>query len=426
MADYYVSSAAWAAIAQFAASGVYTVGNIVRPLTAPAQGHEYAFRCTTAGTASTEPVWPAANNATITTGGATFTNVSGQAAYGWSAAAGTLWAIAVANSSRPAVGDRVFLSSDHSESITVAGISTLTYAFTAAAWGSIQIISVNRAGSVPPVAADALSGAALIANFTGSANSYILEAFCNLYWQGITFQVAGTPSGGASFTFNASGTKAHYLRNCAIVLGVSTVASKIYAGQTARVTLDNTTVQFSNVGSFIGTAGGFMWDLRWINTPSAVLGTVPTTLFSTAAGALLATCQGVDLSAVTGTLVTGAVSTATMAKYLFDSCRIAPGVVRFSTPGTASPAVEEAELVNCFDGTNIISERHTAAGDVTTDQSTTMTGGAQDDVGLFSVKLVSSVRCDPWAMTLDSFWMDVENTTIGSARTATVEIISSA
>src|SRR5262249_62161150 len=116
MADWYVSSAAWTAIAQFATSTAYSVGNIVRPLTAPAATAQYAFRCTTAGTSSTEPAWPSGNNSTITSGGATFTNVSGQSTYGWTAAAGSLPSLSYTGPNRFALGDRVFISSDHSES----------------------------------------------------------------------------------------------------------------------------------------------------------------------------------------------------------------------------------------------------------------------------------------------------------------------
>ena len=150
MADWFVSSVAYAAIAQWAASHAYSIGDIVRPLTAPAAGHAYAFRVTTAGTSTTEPTWPTANNSTVTAG-ATFTNVSGQAAYGWSAPAGDLYSLSNVVSNRPVAGDRVFLSSDHAENFTTA----ITYAFGVSAFGLIQIVSVNRAGAVPPCAADA-------------------------------------------------------------------------------------------------------------------------------------------------------------------------------------------------------------------------------------------------------------------------------
>jgi hypothetical protein len=419
VADWYVSSAAWTAIAQFAASTAYTVGQIVRPLTAPAFTAQWAFRCTTAGTSGAEPSWASAatNNATVTTGGATFTNVSGQSTYGWSAAAGNLFEMTFsAPSGRLAVGDRVFISSDHSETS-----SNPSYGLNngGPAFGLISVISVNRAGSVPPVAADALSGATIVS----SSGTLILEPYSNDYWQGVTFTLGGTTS---SLQLANSGNKSHYFKNCTFLFTTSTTTAFLTMNNPAGVTFDNTTVQFNAAGQSINLGNnGYACDFKWINTPTATLGTAPTNLFGGSSPAQVSvTCRGVDLSAVTTTLYYGLNRTA-FGKVLFDSCRIATGVARLGTT-LYNSANDEVELVNCFDGTNILSERHTPAGDVTTDKSTTMVSGAQDDVGLYSLKLVSSSRCDAWGMTLDSFWMDVELTTVGSMRTATVEIISSA
>lgn len=402
MPDWYVSSAAWTAIAQFA-TGSYSVGQIVRPLTAPAFNAQYAFRCTTAGSASAEPTWTSAasNNQTVTaTGGAVFTNVSGQSTYGWSAAAGTV--ASLTNNTRFTVGDRAFLSSDHSETNTSGG-----YSFTGGAFGLIQIISVNRAGSVPPVAADQLSGATITMN-SGSA---VLDAQSDLYWQGITFATNNV------LFFNNSGSKAHYLRNCALQL-TGGGANRIGTANIAKVTLDNTTVSFSGTGQAIGNG---QLEFVWLNTPSALLGTVPTTLFQP--NIWSATCRGVDLSTLTTAILNNSNSVAQ--KILLDSCRIASGVSRFTMPGAPFVA-DEVELVNCYDGTNVLSERHTAAGDLTTNRSTTMVGGAQDDSGLFSHQMVSSARADGFTYTFDSFWLDIENTLVGASHTATVEIVSSA
>jgi hypothetical protein len=152
---------------------------------------------------------------------------------------------------------------------------------------------------------------------------------------------------------------------------------------------------------------------------------MPTTLFTiNINGLLLGALRGLDLSAVTGTLCGGTPSASTPQKVLFDSCKIASGVVRLAT--NVSDSLDEVELVNCYDGTNFLSERHTTAGDLTTDRSTTMVGGVQDVVGQFAHKLISNAHSDPWTMTLNSFWLDVENTAVGASKTATVEIISSA
>jgi hypothetical protein len=100
------------------------------------------------------------------------------------------------------------------------------------------------------------------------------------------------------------------------------------------------------------------------------------------------------------------------------------GVARYSLTGVAN-CYDEVELVNCYDGTSILNERYQPAGSVVTERTITLSGGAQDDVGIFSHKLVSNTNIDKYVNPLNSFWLDVENTAIGAANTATVEIISS-
>lgn len=424
MSDWYVSSVAWSAITAWAASTAYTVGQIVRP-TAPATlAQYYAFRCTVAGTSgTTEPTWSGSsnNNATIVSGGATFTNVTGQSAYGWAAAGGTL--LTFNNSTRGLVGDRIFVSSDHTETT----VST-SYQFnnTTAAFGLMQIISVNRAGSVPPVAVDIQSGASVTA---ASTNSLALDAHCDMFWQGFTFTVGGSSAIHLFFNNALAAGKSHYLKNCSLIVSTTGATSKIGTNNTARVTLDNTTVRFGATGQTIASNGsGTSLELQWINTPSAIGGsTFPTTLLNNpTGGSLQVTCRGVDLSAIAGTLLSAPSTAAQQTKVLLDSCKIASGVTRYGTPAVGTVAHDEIELVNCHDGTNVINERHTAAGDVTIDRSTTMTGGAQDDVGAYSLKLVSSSRSDYCTLPLDAFWLDVGNSATGSSKTATVELISSA
>lgn len=390
------------------------MGQIVRPLTAPAFNAQFAFRCTTAGTASTEPSWPGGNNQTVTTGGATFTNVSGQGAYGWSAAVGNLYCVSNSGGNRPVVaGDRIFLSSDHSETNAVGNP---IYAFgPSGGYGLIQLISVNRAGSVPPAQADALSGATI----TVTSGGFYIDAWTDCYWQGINFVYATT---GTGFLFNSGGLKRGYFRNCSFYLNSTNGGSRITINNTADVTWDNTTVQFANVAHAI-QGGSFGYDFTWINTPSAIQGsTIPTFLFNPSTSGMLATLRGVDLSALNTTLWVANSSIAN--KLLLDSCRIAGGVTRYGV-NTLNTTADVVELVNCFDGSNILSERRTPSGALTTNRTTTLVGGAQDDVGLFSHQMVSNANSDFLTLCLDSFWMDVEQSAVGASHTATVELISS-
>ena len=84
------------------------------------------------------------------------------------------------------------------------------------------------------------------------------------------------------------------------------------------------------------------------------------------------------------------------------------------------------ELINCYDGSAILNESNQPAGAVTTERTITLAGGATDDIGIFSHKLVSGTNIDKFVNLLEGFWLDVEYQTTGSPKTATVEIISSA
>lgn len=411
MADWYASSTAHAAVPQWAATTAYTVGQFVRGLATPAEGQKYVQRCTIAGTSGgTEPSWSAGDTATTISGTATFTNVTGQSAYGWSAPAGNLVTLSATVVPRAAAGDRVFVSSDHSESIVV---SSLIFGV-AAGWGAISIISVNRAGTVPPGAADVLPGAVV----TRSAVSNNFEAMTPVFYQGITFNL------GASVNyFNAGYTKSYYFKDCAFVMANASV-SKLTGNNPRDVTFDNTTYQVTNAASVM-EGGQYSGNFTWLNTPSAIPGTPPTTLLNSGSGAGgQFTLRGVDLSAITGTLVAAGASDAPI-RVLLDECRIAAGVTRMYTPAAGAAAGDLVELVNCFNGTNVVNERYRAAGALTTDRTTTMSNGAIDATGAFSFKLVSSSRSDRFVEALDTFFFDLEYPTIGVSKTATVEIISS-
>ena len=415
MADWYVSSAAYAAITAFVPSVAYSIGDIRKP-TSPALKAQWVFRCTTAGTASTEPSWPTANNSTITTGGATFTNITGQSTYGWAAAAGDIpTVIGAVGTFRFAAGDRIFVSSDHSETQTAAsvyGTGTATASYSVG-----QVLSVNRAGSTPPVAVDLTAGAAVAC----SGGSLTFEAAFPVYHFGVTYSCSGT----TGIIFNTTSFKTNHFDTCQLYLsGAASSLAKIANSNSASVVLFNTTLRFANTGQTFANSTG-IFEVTWLSTSSAIAGaTIPVLLFvqGSNTSTMNITARGVDLSAITNTLVT---NTNSGAKTLFDSCRIASGVTRYSTTSVGTTR-DEVDLVNCYDGINFISERYQPSGTVTTEFTITLSGGATDNVGTFSHKMVSNANVDKYVNTLNGFWMDVNYTTTGSSKTATVEIISSA
>lgn len=417
MADWYVSSAAYATYTAFQTSHAYSIGDIIVP-TAPTAKNKIVLRCTTAGSsAGSEPSWSNNNNATTTSNTAVFTNVTGQSAYGWTAAAGDLLTLngSGTGTNRYSAGDRTFVSSDHSESQSSGSYGSGSSI--SGGYGLLQFICVNRAGSTPPVAADVTTGATI----TGTSG-LIIYCRVNAYMYGFSFVQTGA---GSAINFNDNSLqfqKSLYFQSCTFYQNNNN-ASSSYAGFNCKVILDNTTLQFGNTGQTISSTNN---EFVWVNTPSAIPGaTLPTVLFTEGAGSNVintVTARGVDLSAITGTLVKSNGGPAS--RYLFDSCKIASASTRYSNAASAN-TTDIIELVNCFDGTNQISESYQVPGTITTERTITLSGGAADNVGGFSHKLVSGSNVDKFVNTLNSFWMDLNYTTTGSSKTATVEIISS-
>jgi hypothetical protein len=245
-----------------------------------------------------------------------------------------------------------------------------------------------------------------------------------VYHYGMNYVYTGTATAG--ITFNATGSKAHYLDACQLYLNTSTASVRIQSGTTENIILNNSTVRFGATTQ--GFGGGNSWEVTWLNTASPIAGaTMPAILFNMfTATNMTVTARGVDFSAITGSLV-GNSATETN-RVLLDSCRIASGVTRYNltSPIPVTNTRDLVELVNCYDGTNFISESYQPSGAVTTEFTITLSGGAQDNVGAFSHKMVSNANIDKYVNPLNGFWMDVNNTAIGSSHTATVEIISSA
>jgi hypothetical protein len=412
MTDWYISSAAYATYAAFQTLHTYAVGDIIVP-TAPAEKAMWVFRCTTAGlTDVTEPTtWNSTNNAITKSGTATFTNITGQSAYFWQAAAGDIPTL----SGRPKRDDLLFVSSDHIESHT--GFVSFG--------GPYKTLCVNRAGSTPPVEADLTTGALLSCPTQLGINNST-----NTYFYGITFSL--TDDSGSEISIgggNSGGTI--YLKNCQLWLdnaGSTTIGGEA-TGNTASLIMDNTTVNYGYFGQFFTINYDVSFDLTWINTPNAFSGVAPSILFLGLGGLLrffgnrfTGTYRGVDLSACYNLFAYGAFGNGH--KYLLESCKINPSNNRWRDDQVTGTC-DYLELVNCFDGTHYLNEIWSAPGSVTTEFSITLAGGAADDVGAFAHNMTSSLLIDQYVGTLNGFWMDIENLDVGVSKTASVEIISS-
>jgi hypothetical protein len=245
----------------------------------------------------------------------------------------------------------------------------------------------------------------------------------NTYWEGLH-----SPSGRrTNISFVGAGHKSHYFKNSAFVIATTNASQGTIGGAGGAATFDNTTVQFSSAtNQSVGTSSTIALELTWINTPNAIQGaTIPNTMFASpiSNANFQIACRGVDLSAVTGTLM-GA--TNLNSKVLLDSCKIAAGVLRMTVGAAAGDSTALLELVNCWDGINVINERNTQGGNVAQDRGAYLSSGAADDIGSYSLRASTSSRADFAVLPIDFFAFDVENTITGVSKTATVEIVSSA
>lgn len=387
-------------------------------LDAVAAGNERCFRCSTAGTsAASEPAWTLTKAATTTSNTAIFTECTGNSSHQrdngatttWTAPAARIYPIIVTGTPFSAAGDSIYVSSDHAETSS----ANTTLAAAAGAFAQTIILSVTKAGSVPPVAADITSGASIACTgataltFTGGGT----------YWQGITFST-GSGSSLASLAFSSSGSQ--YFNNCAFILNTTNSGAPINIGTSSRLVWNNCTVTFGHASQNIGSQGRF----EWYNTTSAILGTTPTTLFGSTANFSYIHCHGVDLSALGSgkNLCDG--SSPGLGTVILSFCKLGSSVtVRQNTP--TQPCSDLVTLTNCDSGnTGYRNEWYSATGAITPEITITRTNGATDGVQKVSHKYVSNANTtlsDPLEGPPIYKW-----NTVTSSQTATIEFISSA
>ena len=335
--------------------------------------------------------------------------------YVWSAAVGTgtgaSWANAfttlTAAFTTEVAGDTLYVAHDHSEA--PAGNLTLTSSGTVA--NPTKVICVNRAGSVPPVSADRRT-TAQIAN-TGNASITFAGV---AHYDGIIF-IAGNSTGTGSIILTAATA---WLRfdNCSLRCGCTGSLSKITVGGGGTLAeWNNTTVSFANAAQSISIQGM----LKWRNTASALLGTIPTFVFSpvtTRGGG--AECIGVDLSAAgSGKTIANANATSDGAIFRFLDCKLNASVTKSTVP--SGPGASEVDFVRAgATGVNYTVFRHRMSGVLMEELAVMRTGGASDGTTPIAWKVDTTADCSyslPFECPPIARWNDTD----GSPVTATVE-----
>lgn len=303
-----------------------------------------------------------------------------------------------------AAGDNLWVASDHNE--TTAAAITLTFPGTAASPN--KIISVSRAGSVPPVAADVLDGAVVTA--TGAASN--ITPAGDIYMRGITFNV-GT-SGTSSF---AASSLTGILENCTINI--------VTTGSSSRVTMPvgtnyllfkNCVLTFAQVGQ--GLAGS---SADFQGGSICPTGTVITTLYL-GANYGSSTFDGVDLSALSGKTL---VASASIADVRFVNCKL-PASITVQPSGGDPLGSLGVKLFGCNSTGNVErNELYHPTGILTTELTVVRTTGAVDPSGTaYSWKIATSAVAAAIRPFVSLEGVEPWNTVVGSSRTLTFHTVT--
>jgi len=308
-------------------------------------------------------------------------------------------------------GDTLYVAHDHSES-TAAAI-TLTSSGTIA--NPTKVVCVNRGGSVPPVSADRLATAQVATTGAGASHiSFVGYA----HYDGIIFNMGGG-SGHIIIPNTGSLTWARF-DNCSLRMTGTGAASRVQCGNALggiNIELNNTTVQFGNVGQGMLIQA----TLRWRNTPTAILGaTIPTILFLLSSGGGLVECLGVDFSAMgSGKTIVGAGGTGTAVTFNFVDCKIDAAVTKSAVP-YAHGSGETDFIRSGASGVNYTISSYRISGTLVEETTIVRTGGASDGTTPIAWKIITTATCTysmPFECPAIAIWNDVD----GSAVTATVE-----
>lgn len=394
MAIWYLGSTKHAAITQWAANTAYSIGDIRRQLAAPTNGNERAFRVTTAGTShlTTEPTWVLTKAATTNDNTVVWTEVTGNATYGWNAAAARINIMLNGASSWPAAGDTVYMHKDHTETWN----TNITPASIGSSAAPLQILSVDEALT-------ALTPGGTFIRVVGGATAMSFSGVC--YVNGWT---CDNQDGGLNWN---TSTSRWFFENC-------TLGNK--GGMQIGINgsgLLNRTVEFRNViikmnstASGIQLEGGsILWE------GGSTTGSVPTNLFKnvTVGAGGSGKVRGVNLSACSGNLIAG--GEASRIHYDFENCKLHASATMAGNPSIGYGG-SSLRVVNCDSGdTNYNYFYQDFGGTIVDEQTIVHNGPTRKFVTPSTVKFFRPLITDPVVRF---------NSIVGSPVTVRFEIVS--
>lgn len=478
---WYCSSVSWTAVTAWAASTVYTVGQLRRQLATPSTGNERVFVCIVAGTSlGTEPSWTLTqgaktaetfgptwmectgksavngdladtplssanrsgaqvlgqiikNNAgtfyfacttagttgssepsyTLTAGvttvdsGCTWTCLGAVAGFGpWTAPAARYELLATTFTSGSTTADRFLLSSDHTQ--TAATNLTLNLGLNKSA------ISVNKAGSVPPAAADITAGAAIASS---GANAVTVNGG---FWQGISF-TAGSAANVASLSVGVD-TVNLTMKSCSLIIGNTSTSSQLAIGNTgATWLLEQCQITLgSSGGNGIVLAGRGLWRGSTASAFTSSTFTLSGIFINSSCNVEFRDLDFSNLTSGNGFLMWSSNASA-YGRIALVNCKLPSGMpIVYNAVATNGFQVD---VLNCDSGnTNYRNEFYRAGGWIQTSVVGYHSGGASDGTTPFSHVYHALSLTATLNNPLEGPPLLAWNSTTGSSVTATVEI----
>lgn len=414
MASWYVSSVAYTGMTAWAASTAYNIGDIRKRLTGDGTyPNARVFRCTTAGTSgASEPTWVLTKGATTTDNTVVWTEVTGNETYGWSAASPYFELIA---ESWCAAGDIIYVSHQHSETVTVA--TTITVPGTLVA--PVIVLCVNDGASPPTALATTASWST-----SGTATLTMSGSF---YIYGMVLRPGSEAAVNATLGISSSGTTSqrNIFESCDIRLASGT-STTLTLGVGANGTYDHIVKLINTKIKFNGSGGRillFRVNGEW-NGGELSSGSINTVLIATNVG-YKATMKvsGVDLSVMSGASKYLVNSNSTGADITFCGCKLAsskPTVINTALQGEGSRVYVE----HCDNGAvTSVCEYYAYPASQILSTATYRTGGATDGLNAHSYNITTLAAgvsfINPFRSKPVYRWL----ATTGTSKTVTIHIL---
>lgn len=323
---------------------------------------------------------------------------------------GTTWALAKATLAGAlavdAAGDSFWLSQVHSE--TTAAAIALAFNGTAAA---PQRVFCGNDGAAPPTS---LNNTAIIA--TTGASDITVTGYVEFY--GVKFLI-GNSSSTAYLYVNGPVT----FDSCIFECRSTGSGNGIFTGGSLNIhaIFNNCTFKFSHAGQSITAGAGPIT----INGGSIVSGGTSPTFVFLVSGSQNINVNGFDFSNASSSVKLFNAGANYTGKTVFRDCKLpASWTGLFSGYTNLAGFNGSVEMFNCSSGSTYYRYRKgSAVGQVFDETTLVRTGGANDSVGDYSLRMVTTADAEYKILFVSTPEIVKWNATTGSAITATLEIL---